>query len=67
MFNLNQAISEWRKKMAEGGIKTSAILDELESHLREDVERKAQAGTDAETAFIDAMKKIGSPGELKNA
>jgi ATP-dependent Clp protease ATP-binding subunit ClpA len=32
MFDLNQAISEWRKKMIAGGINPPAVLDELENH-----------------------------------
>jgi len=37
MFDLDQAISEWRRQMAAGGIKLPDALDELESHLREEV------------------------------
>lgn len=44
MFNLDYTISVWRQKMAAGEIKDAAVLDELESHLREDVERQMRAG-----------------------
>jgi hypothetical protein len=40
MFNLEQAISEWRRQMIAVGIKTPVPLEELESHLREDVEQR---------------------------
>ena len=33
MFNLEQAISEWRLQMLAAGIKTTESLDELENHL----------------------------------
>jgi hypothetical protein len=66
MFNLDQAIIEWRRRMAAGGIKTPAVLDELESHLREDVERQMRTGVSAERAFEEAVKKIGPAGALKN-
>src|SRR5690348_12023998 len=59
MFNLNNAISDWRQEMADGGIKAPAILDELESHLREDIERRTKAGMAAEDAFNAAAREIG--------
>jgi len=59
MFDLNQAITEWRKKMAAGGIKTPAVLDELESHLREDVERQVRAGVNGEQAVEMAVSRMG--------
>ena len=65
MFNLNQAIAEWRKKMMAGGIKTPAVLDELESHLREEVENQIRAGADAERAFAAATARMGEAGCLK--
>ncbi|HEX4265160.1 MAG TPA: hypothetical protein VH597_12540 [Verrucomicrobiae bacterium] len=47
VFNLDPAITEWRRKMAAGGIKSPAVVDELESHLHEDVEQQMRAGTSA--------------------
>jgi len=49
-----------------GGIKDSAVLDELESHLREDVERQTFSGVDAQKSFEAAVKKIGPASALKN-
>jgi hypothetical protein len=37
MFNLDQAIEQWRRQLAVSGIRSLETLDELESHLREDV------------------------------
>jgi hypothetical protein len=65
MFNLDLAISEWRRQMAAGGIKTPAVLDELESHLRDDVEQQMRAGSNTERAFETAVKKIGPARALK--
>lgn len=64
MFNLDQAIEEWRRQMAAGGIKASPILDELENHVREDIERQMQAGASGENAFAIAVKKIGPASAL---
>lgn len=65
MFNLNHAISEWRRQMIAGGVTTPAVLDELESHLREDVERQTRAGTSEQQAFDAAVKKLGPASALK--
>lgn len=65
MFNLDQTIANWRRQMAAEGIKTPAVLDELESHLREDIERQLRAGVNAETAFKTAVERIGQSDLLK--
>lgn len=65
MFDLNQSITEWRKKMVAGGIKTPAVLDELESHLREDIELRIKSGTSEREAFDAAVQKIGDSDLLK--
>jgi hypothetical protein len=44
MFNLDQAIADWRRQMLAAGIKTPVPLEELEIHLREDVEQQMQSG-----------------------
>ncbi len=51
--------------MIAGGIKSPAILDELESHLREDVDRELRSGPDVERAFTAAVRKIGPASALK--
>lgn len=65
MFNLEKSIADWRRQMTAGGIKSSAVLDELESHLREDVERRTRSGTPAEKAFEEAVQQVGRADELK--
>jgi len=65
MFDLNQAISEWRKKMIAGGINPPAVLDELENHLREDVEQQVRAGASQKQAFDMAVNRIGKSDLLK--
>jgi leader peptidase (prepilin peptidase) / N-methyltransferase len=64
MFDLERAISEWRKRMAASGINAPAVLDELESHLREDVEQ-LQNGLTEQQAFEAAVMQIGQAGVLK--
>ncbi len=64
MFNLEQAISEWRGQMLAAGIKTPVPLEELEIHLREDVERQVRSGTTAQQALEIAVRKIGQADAL---
>jgi hypothetical protein len=59
MFDLEQSIAEWRKRMLAAGIKTPVPLEELESHLREDVENQMQAGRSAQQAFEATARQIG--------
>jgi hypothetical protein len=65
MRNLNDEIAEWRNRMAAGGIKSPVVLDELESHLREDVERHVRAGQSEDDAFAAAVRRIGESDLLK--
>jgi len=65
MFDLEQSIAEWRRQMLAAGIKTPVPLEELEIHLREDVERQMRSGLNAQQAFGIAARKIGQAPELK--
>lgn len=51
--------------MLAAGIKTPVPLEELESHLREEIERQMRAGTDMPVAFARAVSQIGKGTELK--
>jgi hypothetical protein len=66
MFDLEQAMAEWRRQMLAAGIKNPSVVDELECHLREDVEREMQSGLSGEEAFQAAVKRIGLPLPLKS-
>jgi hypothetical protein len=59
MFNLEQAISEWRQQLVIGGLKTPDVLNELESHLRDDVEQQVRSGLGVQQAFEAATRRIG--------
>lgn len=64
MFNPEQSIAEWRQQMLVAGIKTP-VMEELESHLREEVDLQMHAGSDAQVAFDTAVRKIGSAISLR--
>jgi len=66
-MNLEEKISAWRAQMLAAGIKAPVPLEELESHLREEIEREMQSGLSLseQEAFDFSVLKIGQPGELK--
>ena len=66
MFNLDEAIANWRRRMLEAGIETPVPLDELESHLRDAFEDQLRSGAGAQEAFDTATLQIGRPGALKS-
>ncbi len=65
MFDLDRAISEWRRQMTAGGIKSQDVLDELESHLREEIGQQMRSGSGETQAFDAAVQQIGRAGALK--
>jgi len=64
MFNLENAIRIWRRQLAEGGITSVEILEELESHLREEVDEQIRCGKAPEEAFKSALRQMGHSREL---
>jgi hypothetical protein len=65
MFDLEQSIADWRRQMLAAGIKSPAPLEELEIHLREEIERQKRLGVGAPRAFEISTNKIGQASELK--
>jgi hypothetical protein len=65
MFNLEQSIADWRQQMLAAGIQSPVPLEELEGHLREDVEQLVRSGLDERQAFGMALKNVGQTPELK--
>ena len=66
MFDLEQSIADWRRQMFAAGIKAPAPLDELELHLREEIERQMKNGLTETRAFVLATQQMGEAGMLKN-
>ncbi|HSY19434.1 MAG TPA: hypothetical protein VK815_13920 [Candidatus Acidoferrales bacterium] len=65
MFNLEASITNWRREMFAAGLNDSSALDELESHLRDDIEQQTRAGRSVENAFTLATRQIGRAAPLK--
>src|SRR5258705_4524247 len=59
LFDLEKAVKEWRRRMVAAGVKTEKVLNELESHLRDDLARQVISGSSPEAAFELAVRKIG--------
>jgi hypothetical protein len=66
MFNLEQSIADWREQMLATGIQSPVPLDELEIHLREEIERQVKSGTSEQNAFELSTQQIGTAAMMKN-
>ena len=66
MFNLEQSITSWRQQMLTAGIQSPVPLEELELHLREEIEREIKSGWDEARAFELSTQGMGQPQPLKN-
>jgi hypothetical protein len=64
MFDMEQALTLWRRRMLDAGIKTPVPLEELEEHLREEIEEQLALGTEAQLAFNTAIEKLGKTHAL---
>ena len=65
MFNLESKISEWREQMLAVGIQSPVPLEELETHLREEIDRQMRAGTNEQIAFEVAQAQMGRAEPIK--
>src|SRR5437870_3535728 len=65
MFDLESAIADWRRKMMAVGIKSGEALEELESHLRDDLQAQLEKGLPPKHAFALAVARLGPGGALR--
>ena len=66
MFDPEKTIAEWRRQMLAAGINTPVPLEELESHLRDDIEQQMRSGVNAQWAFEAAVQRMGQASALKS-
>lgn len=64
MYDLNQAVRQWKETMTRGGVQTAEDLQELESHLRDEISSLHGSGLSEEEAFLVAARRLGSPAAL---
>ncbi len=59
-FDLDEAVQKWRIRLRKTGATTSDDLDELESHLRDEIRELSTSGLSTDEAFIIAVRRIGN-------
>jgi len=65
MSDLDPFITQWRQQLFAAGIKSPALLDELESHLRDDIEQQIKSGVPETLARETAVQRIGTGAVLQ--
>lgn len=65
MFELEEAVRQWRADLRDAGIRELKTIDELESHLREQFNSLASEMR-AELAFELATHRLGQPHQLRS-
>ena len=64
MFNLNDEISKWRSALIQSETLDRSDIDELESHLREEIEHLAALKLSQQEAFWVARHRLGDADSL---
>ncbi len=64
MFNLEKEIKDWKKSLRKNQSLEDGYIAELESHLRDEIEKEISLGLNEEEAFIKAKTSIGSSEKL---
>ncbi|MFB0554235.1 MAG: hypothetical protein ACETWQ_13085 [Phycisphaerae bacterium] len=64
MFDLNEQIIKWRSNLAQSQTLGNSDIDELESHLREEIENLTSLKLSDEEAFLIATHRLGSTDSL---
>ncbi len=65
MFDLEKAVAAWRRTLHHRRAFLREDLDELESHLRDHVERLVAQGQPDEEAFRSAVRRMGDYGSIE--
>ena len=65
MPDLDEKFVEWRRQMLAAAIQAPEPLDELESHLRDEVEQRMKLGLNAQEAFETAIQRLGQGSVLQ--
>jgi hypothetical protein len=64
MADLENRFAQWRRELAEALGGSAETLEELEEHLRDDVNRRIAAGEPPGAAFAAAAAHMGNPAAL---
>jgi Cytochrome C assembly protein len=64
VFDLEQTIQTWRQALPCSLTARAEVVEELESHLREEFQRLVHSGIAPEQAWPAALKRLGPPQQL---
>lgn len=64
MFDLERQIEAWRQTLPGSLGARKEAVEELENHLREEVQRLVLAGKSPEQAWVAALGRLGAPEQL---
>jgi len=64
MFDLNKAISSWRIGLSERQTCEKSDIDEMESHLREEIDSLTASKLSEQEAFLVATQRLGDTNSL---
>ncbi|MEM6647073.1 MAG: permease prefix domain 1-containing protein [Bacteroidota bacterium] len=65
MFDLNGAVTGWRRNLARTTTLPRTALDELESHFLDDIDIQMEDGVEPERAYLEAIARLGDPKVLQ--
>ncbi len=57
---IDARVAEWRRALSRSATVTDADADELEGHLRDQIEDLSRRGLDEEEAFLVAVRRLGA-------
>jgi hypothetical protein len=64
MFTIEQAVENWKNDLRQKQTLMETDIEELESHLREEMERLAPLGLNEEESFLIAVRRIGDTTQM---
>jgi hypothetical protein len=64
MFDLKNEINKWRRALSETQMCNRSDLDELESHLKDEMDQLRSQGLSEEEAFLVGTHRLGQPDAL---
>lgn len=64
MFDLEKSIADWRRELSRAGVSPD-VIDELSSHLHDEIVALTRDGATEEDAFRLAQARIGNPESLQ--
>ena len=64
MFDLNKAISSWRMNLSERQTCAKSDIDEMETHLREEIDSLTASKLSEQEAFLVATHRLGDTDSL---